>query len=111
MRSGVSLKGTPSRGVVYICVSPWMGAQSWQRGGREQMPVIDGGCLNGELLRLSFCKLVRTDAITLTVETGPSITFTQSSDSLQIQMGMRAYFFFFFPFFFWNKHKELLQSD
>lgn len=95
MRSVVSLKGKPSRGVVYICVSRWMGAQAGQRGGREQMSVIDGGCLNGELLRLSFCKLVRTDAITLTVDTRPSITFTQSSDSLQIQMGMCVHFFFF----------------
>lgn len=95
MRSVVSLKGKPSRGVVYICVSRWMGAQAGQRGGREQMSVIDGGCLNGELLGLSFCKLVRTDAITLTVDTRPSITFTQSSDSLQIQMGMCVHFFFF----------------
>lgn len=95
MRSVVSLKGKPSRGVVYICVSCWMGAQAGQRGDREQMSVIDGGCLNGELLGLSFCKLVRTDAITLTVDTRPSITFTQSSDSLQIQMGMCVHFFFF----------------
>lgn len=72
-----------------------MGAQAGQRGGREQMSVIDGGCLNGELLGLSFCKLARTDAITLTVDTRPSITFTQSSDSLQIQMGMCVHFFFF----------------
>lgn len=67
-----------------LCVCLCLGAQAGQCGGREQMSVIDGGRLNGELLWLSFCKLVRTDAITLTVDTGPSIMFTQS---LHIQMG------------------------
>lgn len=51
------------------------------------MWVTDGGRLNGELLRLSSCKLVRTDAITLTSDTRPSITFTLSSNTLHIQMG------------------------
>lgn len=51
------------------------------------MWVIDGGRLNGELLRLSSCKLARTDAITLTEDTAPSITFTQRGRILHIQMG------------------------
>lgn len=86
MNTGVSLKGKRGR-CMYVCVRHCLGAQAGQCGGREQMWVIDGGRLNGELLRLSSCKLVRTDAITLTEDTGPSITFTQSSRSLHIQMG------------------------
>ena len=62
-----------------MCVRHCLDAQAGRCGGREQMWVIDGGRLNGELLRLSSCKLVRTDAITLTVDAGPSITLTQSS--------------------------------
>lgn len=50
------------------------------------MSVMDGSCLKGELLSLSCCKLVRTDAITLTVDTRPSITLTRSAHVLQIQM-------------------------
>lgn len=70
-----------------ICVPRRSGArpgQGSQRGGREQMSVIDGGRPNGELLGLSFCKLVRTDAITLTADTRPSITLTDSSYSLHV---------------------------
>lgn len=49
--------------------------------------MIDGGRLNVELLRRSSCKRLRTDAITLTVDTGPSIMFTLSSRSLCVQKG------------------------
>lgn len=68
---------------VCMCACHCLGAEKC--GGRERM--IDGGRLNGEVLRLSSCKLVRTDAITLTEDTRPSITFTWSSRVLHIQMG------------------------
>lgn len=48
--------------------------------------VIDDGRLNGELLQLSCGKLVRTDAITLTADTRPSITVTQSSHGRHLQI-------------------------
>lgn len=50
--------------------------------------VIDDGRLNGELLQLSCGKLVRTDAITLTADTRPSITVTQSSHSWHLQIAV-----------------------
>lgn len=71
---------------VCACVGHCLGARTGQGGGREQMWVIDGGRLNGELLRLGSCKLVRTDAISLTEDTGPSITLRRSSRGLHIQM-------------------------
>lgn len=60
------------------------------------MSVIDGSSLNGELLRFSSCKLVKPDAITLTLDTGASITVLHSSLSRQNET-MNV---FIFPFFF-----------
>lgn len=50
--------------------------------------VIDDGRLKGELLQLSWSKLVRTDAITLTADTRPSITVTQSSHGRHLQIAV-----------------------
>lgn len=50
--------------------------------------VIDDGRLKGELLQLSCSKLVRTDAITLTADTRPSITVTQSSHGRRLQIAV-----------------------
>lgn len=50
--------------------------------------MIDDGRLKGELLQLSCSKLVRTDAITLTADTRPSITVTQSSHGRHLQIGV-----------------------
>lgn len=50
--------------------------------------MIDDGRLNGELGQLSCGKLVRTDAITLTADTRPSIKVTQSSHGRHLQIAV-----------------------
>lgn len=62
-----------------LCVSVCVSVCAW---------VIDDGRLNRELLQLSCGKLVRTDAITLTADTRPSITVTQSSHGQHLQIAV-----------------------
>lgn len=64
---------------VRVCVCVCVHACVW---------VIDDGRLNRELLQLSCGKLVRTDAITLTADTRPSITVTQSSHGRHLQIAV-----------------------
>lgn len=67
-----------------VCVV-WVGGQSGEEA-RRRCGVIDGGGPNGELLRLSSCKVARSDAITLTVDNTPSITFTHKTKHSQMDI-------------------------